>query len=259
MFLQKNINIDDSIVSSKSRSFIKTNKLFNKIKRKIKKLYIKYLRLIRKNKYVYSICRYLWFVIKPRNQSSVSMIIGDCGSGKTSYAVRLSQKYLKKGYKVYSNMFIKNCYQLSLTDLMTYDLGKNSVVILDEASSTGLASRGNMYKDSNTPKIIEFFTMYRHYQVKKVLVLCPSFSDIIPVVRANSNKIILIKRSILNNLGIGKFKCINKRVDIPNDSEPKEQYCFVPFYRGFYFQYATFGMYDTYSKKELKNKKWKEW
>lgn len=219
----------------------------------------KYSHIVKKHKKLYAILKYIAFVFKPRRKSSVTMTIGDCGAGKTSYAVRVAQKYIKKGYPVYSNMFIRGAYKLSVSDLMVYDLEPNALIVIDEAASYGLASRGNNYKQSNTPEIIEFFTMYRHYLVREVIVLCPSFSDIIPIVRDRTDRILLVTKSILNVFGIGKYKVITKHTDIINDDTPKEVFSFVPLFRGFYFQYSTFMMYDSFSRKELKQKTWLKW
>lgn len=208
----------------------------------------------------YSCLRYLKFVFSFRKKAHVTFVIGDCGAGKTSYATRIAMKHLKKGCPVYSNMFIQGAFQLAISDLMIYNLEDNAIIILDEASSHGLASRGNSHKASNTAEIIEFFTMYRHYAVNNVLVIAPSFADIIPIVRARTDKVLLIQNTILSKLGIGKYKFIKKKVDIPmGANEPIEVFRFLPFIRGFYLQYPTFAMFDSFSRKELKIKKWLKW
>lgn len=197
---------------------------------------------------------------KKHVNSRVSIIIGDCGSGKTTQATIFAQKYMKKGFNVYSNMFMQGTYQLELDDLMKYDLGENSVVILDEASSKGLASRGDMYKKSNKDEVIEFFTMYRHYEVAHIFVICPAFKDIIPIVRSRADEIILTRKSILNLIGFNKVKYIRKSITIPvGASEPVEIYSFSGIFPTFYWRKNALKSFDSYSKKELLPKQWVKW
>ena len=108
----------------------------------------------------------------------ISLIIGDCGSGKSVEGARMCAKYMKKGYKVYSNLYLQGAYKFDLSDLMNYDFGENSVLFIDEAASHGLGSRGSMYKNTITTNIVEFMTMYRHYKVKEIIIVSPSFADV---------------------------------------------------------------------------------
>lgn len=188
----------------------------------------------------------------------VNLIIGDCGSGKSLQGALFCKKYIDKGFKVYSNLYLKGAYKLELKDLMKYDLGEDCIIFIDEAVSHGLGSRGNMYKDSITKDVVEFFTMYRHYKVKEIFVVSPSFSDVIPVVRDNSNNIYVTKKSIFNLIGLNKYKQIRKFLDI-KEGEPKMSYDFIPFSTRFNFRKPAYDMYDTYIKKELAEKEFELW
>lgn len=202
---------------------------------------------------------YLKYIFSLPFKCNVTIVIGDCGAGKTSYGVRMAQKYMKKGYPVYSNTYIKGAYKWSLSDFMVNDMEDNAMIILDEAAVNGLASRGNSYKDSNKSNVIEGFSMYRHYKIHEIFVICPSFADIIPIVRARATRIRYVCKSpLLRRLGIGKYKLIIKKVDIPvGATEPVETFKFVPFLRGFYFMFPAFHMYDSFSRKELNKKEYK--
>lgn len=144
----------------------------------------------------------------------IEVFIGDRGSGKSSLAISLALKYMKKGKPVYSNLFLKGAYKLDLSDLMSYELKENAVIVIDEASTYGLGSRGTLYKKNTTDNIIEFFTMHRHYKVAHIFVISPSFTDVLPIVRDNANKIYAVKPSIMNKLGFNKYKLIGKKLDI---------------------------------------------
>jgi len=234
--------------------------LFNKLYRISKKNYIKMLKFIKKSHRAWAIYLYLVFLFSSKRDSNVIFLIGDCGAGKTSYAVRLAQKEMKLGNPVYSNMPIKGALQWDLDDFMIYDIDKNATIIIDEASSKGLASRGDSHKKSSTSNVIEGFTMYRHYHIKNIIVIAPSFADVIPIVRSRTSKCLYIQNSILKVFGIGMFKIVKKHVDIPeSNAEPKEMFSFIPLYRGFYLQYPTFVMFDSFSKKELLSKTWSCW
>lgn len=204
---------------------------------------------------------YLKFVVTSQPKVNVTFIIGDCGAGKTSYATRIAQKEMKKGNPVYSNMYIKDSYVFDISDFLKYEIKDNATIIFDEAGSKGLASRGTSYKESNAPNVIEGFTMYRHYGIKNIIVIAPSFADVIPIVRSRTTRIRYICKTILlKKLGIGCFKLLTKKIDIPmGATEPVEVFKFIPFIRGFYFQYPTFKQFDSFSRRTLVNKNYNTW
>lgn len=188
----------------------------------------------------------------------ISLIIGDCGSGKSVHGAKMCVNYMKKGYNVYSNLYLQGAKKFELTDLMNYDFGEDSVIFIDEAASHGLGSRGSMYKNSITTNIVEFMTMYRHYRVKEIIVVSPSFSDVIPVVRDNATNIIVVKKSIFNLLGFNKTKRIWKYVDI-KEGEPKMSYDFVFLSTRLHYRKNIFKYYDSYTRRDLNVKEFEEW
>lgn len=193
--------------------------------------------------------------------SKVELVIGDCGSGKTTQATLYAVKYMKKNYPVYSNMFIKGAFKLDLSDLMQYELGEDAVVIIDEAASHGLNSRGTAYKESNKQNIIEFFTMYRHYLVKHVIVISPSFQDVIPIVRSRADIITCTKRSLFNFVGFNKTKRIAKKIDIDKQggTEPREVYFWQLLSTRLWWRKSAFKIFNSFSRKELKDKEFEVW
>ncbi len=188
----------------------------------------------------------------------ISLIIGDCGAGKSVQGAKMCIKYLNKGYNVYSNLYLQGAKKLELTDLMQYEFGENAVIFIDEAASHGLGSRGSMYKNSITSNIVEFMTMYRHYKVKEIIIVSPSFNDVIPVVRDNATNIIVVKKSIFNILGFNKTKNILKYVSI-KEGEPKMVFDFVPFSTRLHYRRNVFKYYDSYTRKDLQEKVFEYW
>lgn len=177
----------------------------------------------------------------------VELVIGDCGSGKSAYCVTQALKYLKAGYPVFSNVPISGCYKIDIENF-GMALPSKSVIIFDEAATYGLASRGNSYKDSNKPNVINFFTMYRHYQVEKMFIISPSFQDVIPIVRSRIDRLTVVKKSIFNVFGFGCTRQIGKKIDISaSEGEPKEVYKWIPLSLRYHYRKHSFNTYDSYS------------
>lgn len=212
--------------------------------------------------------------------SDIELIIGDCGSGKSSVACLVAQKYINLGHKVYSNLYIENCYKFDIDDFMQYDFGIGSVIIFDEGATYGLASRGEQYKKNNSQSVIEFFTTYRHYQVEKIIIISPSFDDILPVVRSRVKEIqvckkplifsallapanILLKLTKRRKIKLTLIKYITKKIEIVGEKKsgasPKEVYQWIPLKRKYYVQNFSWRFYDSFCKKTLAKKKWTKW
>lgn len=219
------------------------------------------------------------FVKKNSNYEyeDLDFIIGDCGSGKSTYASKLACKYLKKGYPVYSTTFIRGCRKLVIDDLMSFDLEENAVVILDEATSQGLGTRGNTYKKNSTGNVNEFFTMCRHYKVRKIIVISPSFQDVLPVIRARVKQVSVCKFPLIFStlllpvnilLILFKFypvkltlvKFVGKKIIIPKNetgaSEPIESFQWVPLKRKYFIQNWYRPFFDSFCQKTLLKKDW---
>ena len=65
------------------------------------------------------------------NRKMITMLIGSQGSGKSVQAVVMARKYLKKGYTVYSNLYIKDTNKILLA--LSRIIGKTS---LNEGETT---------------------------------------------------------------------------------------------------------------------------
>lgn len=129
--------------------------------------------------------------------ATVDFLIGQRGSGKSTLACKLLLKYKEKGYNVYSNTYLEGARKFRLEDLMVYDFGPYAVLWIDEGAVSGLATRGNQYKKSNTDNIIKFFQEFRRFKFEKVIITCPDFDDVIPAARNAAENIVYIQRSKL--------------------------------------------------------------
>ncbi|MFQ7001879.1 MAG: hypothetical protein ACLRRH_11450 [Clostridium sp.] len=237
---------------------------------------------------------FLWYVsrfwFKPikkfkgrkRFDSFFDLLIGDCGSGKSTYGAKLLIDYKKKGYPVYSNIYVQGTRKFDIDDFMTFDFEPGAVVLFDEAATYGLASRGDSYKKSNTAKIIEFFTMYRHYDFQHIIIISPSFQDVIPIVRSRVKNITVVEGTFFlflltlpvniilylfkkTPIKFGSLRYVFKRIDVIGDnkkgsaSEPKEVYNWIPLKRKYFLMNPYFKYFNSYSKKDLPGKAWEVW
>lgn len=219
---------------------------------------------------------------RKRFDSNFDLLIGDCGSGKSTYGAKLLIDYKKKGYPVYSNIYVEGTRKFDIDDFMTFDFGPGAVVLFDEAATYGLASRGDSYKKSNTAKIIEFFTMYRHYDFQHIIIISPSFQDVIPVVRSRVKNITVVETASFlsfllfpvnfilylfrkSPIKFGSLRYVFKRIDVIGDnkrgsaSEPKEVYNWIPFRRKYFLMNPYFKYFNSYSRKDLPGKAWEVW
>lgn len=216
--------------------------------------------------------------------NDIIFVMGNCGSGKSCYLAKVATKYTKKGYKVYSNLPIFNTYGFTLDDLNINKFEKDSILIFDESASMGLCSRGNEYKKNTNSNIIEFFTTYRHYGIKRIYICSPNFDDVLTIIRSNVNNIKIVGsgfyqfafditintiiriinfafRKHLNEIKISGVRTLKKTIHVDKKGLEKPQILFkpklisVPFVLNFHYW-----KFDSYKEfKILNSKEWKKW
>lgn len=89
------------------------------------------------------------------------MVFGKKGAGKTTLLTKLSIKYNKLGYHVFSNVEIFGCYRLYIDDIGFRDFPPNSVILIDEVS---LIWDNRNFK-SFKPEVTKFFRLQRHNRI----------------------------------------------------------------------------------------------
>lgn len=106
---------------------------------------------------------------------SVSIYFGLPGSGKTTFAVKHIYKYVKKGYKVYTNIDVSIPRVIKITE---QDFGKfdisDGIVIFDEATQ----AFDNRDWKSFSNDMRYFFLMHRHYNIKLVELFTQKFDGV---------------------------------------------------------------------------------
>lgn len=86
------------------------------------------------------------------------MFFGPPGSGKTTVAVKIAQKYISQNVKVFTNFPCKGAYQLDTTNLGTFEY-RDAVLLIDEA---GIDFNNRNWK-SFSQKTTEYVKLHRHY------------------------------------------------------------------------------------------------
>lgn len=99
---------------------------------------------------------------KYRNPYRLIMVFGKKGSGKTTLITKLSLKYQKKGWKVYTTVPVPGAYLFDAHDVGKIMFDQNSVVFMDEG--------GILFDNRNFKAFREdtrnWFKYQRHYRVK---------------------------------------------------------------------------------------------
>lgn len=99
------------------------------------------------------------------------IFIGRKGSGKTSFSVKIAQKFIKNGWSVFSDSPIFDCYKLNVNWLGRYDFPERSLLIVDE----GAIAFDNRKFASFSDEMRNFFTLQRHKKIY-CIILSQSFN-----------------------------------------------------------------------------------
>lgn len=91
---------------------------------------------------------------------SINGVIGLPRSGKSTFFAKLAKRYNKKGMKVYSNFYIKGCYQLDF-DLLGKVCYEDCVMLIDEIA---LFADCRNFKEFGKD-LVYFFTNHGHYNI----------------------------------------------------------------------------------------------
>lgn len=148
--------------------------------------------------------------LRYRNPYKLIMLFGKKGSGKNTLLTKLSIKYNKMGYHVYSDSEIYNTFKLDTSWIGKYDFPENSVLMIEEA---GIVWDNRNFKTFSA-EVRNFFKLQRH---KKVIVYLASQSfDVDKKLRDLTDEMYLL----VNYMGIFSVaKKINKHISIHNGTD----------------------------------------
>lgn len=97
-----------------------------------------------------------------RNGFTLNMFIGKKGAGKTTLITKLTFKYLKRGWKVYSNVEVPGAFIYDPAKIGQLDFDQNSIVFCDEIGM--IFDNREFAKFDNAKR--DWFKLQRHYKVK---------------------------------------------------------------------------------------------
>lgn len=155
----------------------------------------------------------LTYFLRNNNPYKLIMIFGKKGSGKTTWIAKYSQKYIKKGYTVYSNVEIPGTFLYDPKDIGLYTFEPNSIVFCDEV---GLIWHNRDFKNFKKC-VIEFFKYQRQYKIR--MYLFSQTFDTDKVLRDLTDEMYLIRR--LGKLSIARP--ISKQIGIAKDKDGNGQ------------------------------------
>lgn len=136
---------------------------------------------------------------KYNNPFKLIFVFGKKGSGKSCYLVHEIKKHLKKGWTVYTDMFVNiaGVRHISANDLDSFKPVANSLVCLDEV---GLTWNNRDYK-TFSKGITEYIKLQRHFKVK-MIINSQSF-DVDKKIRDCTDYMIL-QSNILNCISVSR-------------------------------------------------------
>lgn len=187
---------------------------------------------------------------KRRKGYALSLYFGIPGAGKTTMAAYLAKTDMKHGRKVYSNVPITGTMQVDKADI-GHTMISDGRLIWDEA---GLDYDNRKMKMSDEE--VYFYKYHRHYQMDVDFFSQGLDMDI--KIRKLARHIYLIRGSILPFFI--ERKEIGRRVGIDqNTHQIIDEYFWRPFGTKLIFSPPLWKLFNTYSRKQLPEKAWKEW
>ena len=190
----------------------------------------------------------------PKIKEVVNIYFGVPGSGKTTMAAWLARRELRRKGKVWSNVPITGTYKLDVNkDIGIHHIEKGRIII-DEA---GIEYNSRNYKNLPMHQI-EFFKYHRHYSTA-IDVFSQSYEDMDITLRRLAQNYYVVTKSRLPYFI--KVRCIGRRIGIDeNTHQIIDEYrwrCFL-FTRRI-FSPTLWKLFNTKSRKQLREKNWECW
>lgn len=134
---------------------------------------------------------------KYSNPYKLYMFFGKKGCGKTTYICKMSLKYLKKGYPVYTTEYIPGTYHIDYKDIGKVQFPRGSIIFVDEV---GMIWDNREFK-SFSKEVRDYFKLQRHYG--HTVYLFSQCFDIDKKLRDLCDELYIVK-SIFNCISICK-------------------------------------------------------
>lgn len=147
----------------------------------------------------------------------ITFIAGEIGAGKSTLAVKIARKHMKKGWRVYSTDYIKGAYKLDVNDLKTLMARPKSLLVIDEAS---LKMNSREFAKISL-SLIEYFKLIRHCKNKAILI-SQTFGDTDKQIRDLSTHVFFV-RKLINGIISLPVK-VKSGLGIGQDGQPTMMY-----------------------------------
>lgn len=168
-----------------------------------------------------------------KKDNEVIFVVGQIGSGKSSYSVKLARSALRRGRAVYSTDYISGCNRFDITWLETMKCPENSLLIIDESA---LKFNSREFKKVSM-MILEYFKKCRHYK-NDVVLISQTFGDTDKQIREISTKVLFLRKLGMITLPVK----VKGDVSIGEDGQPCVKYKigkfgkpFIPALQGKYY------------------------
>lgn len=181
--------------------------------------------------------------------------MGRPGSGKSTYLAIQAYKAIKKGRKVYSNVYIKGARKLDVKNDLNFFLIENALIIIDEA---GFEFNSRDWKNFG-PNLYRFFTMHRHYNCD-IIMAVQMWDRVDLCIREVTEEIIIMRPTIFNNLFVKAVK-VSNNIGI-YDNKIQEKFDYIPLLSGgvkYLYHRKARKMFNSYYKDDLQDKEWEVW
>lgn len=168
---------------------------------------------------------------------SINGVIGLPRSGKSTFLAKLAKKYQKKGLTVYSNFYIKGCYQLDFDLLGKVDY-HDCVMLIDEIS---LFADCRNFKEFGKD-LVYFFTNHGHYNI--LIWWCSQSADCDKKIRNLTESLYYVRPA---PFGFSYLRRIEKGI---NTDTMTDCYKLCGFPR-LVWRWRYYKMFDSYCRRSL--------
>lgn len=177
----------------------------------------------------------------------VQGVFGLPGSGKSTYLAKLAKKSFKKYDRVYSNFYIKDCYQLDFDTLGLVDYS-DCLILIDEIS---LFCDCRNWKNFSSD-MVYFWTNHRHYNVD-IIYCSQSYADCDKKIRNLTDSLYYIRSG---PFGFSLVRQIDKVFNVDSDITEGYRLSGLPqlIWRRRYYK-----MFDSFTRKTLPPNTAKKW
>lgn len=151
----------------------------------------------------------LCFAWAYRNPYRLIMVFGKKGSGKTTLIVKLSQKYIRRGIKVYSTVPVPGAYLFDVKQIGFAMFDPSAVIFIDEV---GMIWDNRNFKAFLT-EVRDYFKLQRHYR-HTVYLFSQSFD--VDIKLRNLTDSMYLTRTFFNVISVARR--VNRSITIVHPS-----------------------------------------